>query len=165
MGHDHTLGPRLSSQPINCWAKSRREKSRVERVRATWLFLLFRPTAPKTRLSGLAKVANRESRDLIPGGLELHFLQAAGFPAFFEDALPKGDRAHRADQSAEQATDAFAFVAMRAPLFFVPAHRLVGSIVARDDATAAADAFIFVDGRIDDVVAVEVLGGDDVAVG
>ena len=113
----------------------------------------------------MAKVANRESRDLIPGGLEFHFLQAAGFSAFFEDALPKGDRAHRADQSAEQAADAFAFVAMRAPLFFVPAHRLVGSIVARDDATAAADAFIFVDGRIDDVVAVEVLGGDDVAVG
>ena len=39
------------------------------------------------------------------------------------------------------------------------------AIVARDDATAAADALLLVDGRIDLIVTVERLGRDDVLIG
>ena len=87
------------------------------------------------------------------------------FCAVFQHDFPKTDRLDGANVAAKEAADAFIVVAVRTAGRFVPFHGLVGAIIARDVASSAADAFIFVDLGIDDVVAVEFLGGDDVGVG
>src|SRR5574344_1570077 len=85
--------------------------------------------------------------------------------AFLELDLAFANGADRADMTAEQAPYAFIVVALRLPSVLVPFHRLVGSIVAADDAAAASDALIEIDMGIDLIIAIERFSRDDILVG
>jgi hypothetical protein len=93
------------------------------------------------------------------------FLFPLALAAFLELDLAFRNGANRADMATKQTANALIVIALRLASVFVPLHSLMRAIVARDDATAAADALLLVDGRIDLIVTVERFGRDDVLIG
>ncbi|CNT57637.1 Uncharacterised protein [Salmonella enterica subsp. enterica serovar Bovismorbificans] len=66
--------------------------------------------------------------------------------------------------TAQQTTDAFFRIAMRRAAVFIPLHRLMTAVIAGDIATSAADAFLLINPRIDDIAAIEVFRRDNIAI-
>ena len=88
-----------------------------------------------------------------------------GFPAGLESGFCGKDAVFdRADVQAQVATDA-TVVDRRGAGVFIPVDGLMASVKARDNTSAAADAFRLVDAGNDHEVAVEIVSWHDIGQG